>query len=298
MTTRRARAAMAAFVLLLVLAAAALAHPGSAIGVTPEGRVFFVDTGAGVFTIASPGSVVRLEGPAFHWFAVDPSGAFRFTGFPSVPGGELRAVGTNPTIILSSDLPVTVAGDAFYVPERTRDERVQIVRVAPSGERAVHATLPAIRRKGERVPSINGIAPGPDGSLYYTEDRAVRKIDARGRVTAVATVENVPRCEPIPGIERRTGPYLRGLAVGTDGTAWVAASGCGVVLKITPRGAVTTALRTSSPWSPTAIAVSGADVFVLEYLHTASDERREWLPRVRKIARDGSVETLVNTAPR
>ena len=34
-------------------------------------------------------------------------------------------------------------------------------------------------------------------------------------------------------------------------------------------------------------------VFVLEYLHTASDDRSEWLPRVRKINREGKVEVVV-----
>jgi hypothetical protein len=34
---------------------------------------------------------------------------------------------------------------------------------------------------------------------------------------------------------------------------------------------------------------------VLEYLHTASDDRREWLPRVRKINRDGKIETVVRS---
>jgi hypothetical protein len=48
-----------------------------------------------------------------------------------------------------------------------------------------------------------------------------------------------------------------------------------------------------SPYSPTAVAVAKGEVYVLEYLHTASDVRKEWLPRVRKITRDGKVVTLV-----
>ena len=31
----------------------------------------------------------------------------------------------------------------------------------------------------------------------------------------------------------------------------------------------------------------GNDVYVLEYLHTVRDVRRDWLPRVRKIAANG-----------
>jgi hypothetical protein len=63
-------------------------------------------------------------------------------------------------------------------------------------------------------------------------------------------------------------------------------------LKITPDKKVTTVLRASSPWSPTGVALYGTDLYVLEYLHTAGDNRREWLPRVRRVSSDGSVTTI------
>jgi len=47
-------------------------------------------------------------------------------------------------------------------------------------------------------------------------------------------------------------------------------------------------LRTTTPWSPTAVAVAGPDVYVLEYLHTATENRREWIPRVRRLRADGT----------
>ncbi len=52
-----------------------------------------------------------------------------------------------------------------------------------------------------------------------------------------------------------------------------------------------------SPWSPTAVAVSGNDLYVLEYLHTAEESRRAWLPRARKIAADGTA-TIIATIDR
>ncbi len=299
MEMRRAHhAAIAALILAIVFAAAALAHPGSAIGVTADGRVYFVDTGGGVFSIVRKGEVARHDGPAFHWFAIDSASQFRRTAWPSIPGGELRAVGVDPTVILSSDVPVAIADGVFHFPERRSDGRVRIVAVAPSGKKSVRALLPPIRSRGDLAGWVNGLGAGPNGSLYYTEDRAVRIIDARGGVTTLADVGRIPRCAAIPGIGPEFGPYLRGIAVAADGTAYVAASGCGALLKITPRGAVTPILRAASPWAPTAVALAGDEIFVLEYTHTPSDDRREWLPRVRRISRDGSVETLVNTAPR
>jgi hypothetical protein len=87
-------------------------------------------------------------------------------------------------------------------------------------------------------------------------------------------------------------PYLRGLAVGDDGTVYVAATGCRMVVRIDRRGTVSTVLRAESPWAPTAVALHGNAVYVLEYLHTPGDDRRQWLPRVRKVDGGGHVSTL------
>jgi hypothetical protein len=50
---------------------------------------------------------------------------------------------------------------------------------------------------------------------------------------------------------------------------------------------VSTVLQLESPWSPTAVALFHGDIYVLEYLHTAVEDRLQWLPRVRKISADG-----------
>lgn len=278
------------FAALLLVASAALAHPGSSIAVSKTGTVTFVDTGAGVFAIDASGRVERREGPAFHWFAFDPDSRFRNTPWPSIPGAEFRSAGN---VVLSSDYPVTIGRDGrFYYPDGSGGRQIRIVAIEPSGARSVFATLPPIRRGGETVAWLNGLASAPDGSLLYTEDRAIRKIDARGRVSTVVENIAVPNCATIPHTEGPVGPYLRGLAVAGDGTIYVAASGCGALLRVDLAGRVITVLRTSPPWSPTAVAVNGRDLYVLEYLHTASDNRREWVPRVRKVAGDGKVSIL------
>lgn len=142
----------------------------------------------------------------------------------------------------------------------------------------VFATLPGSSQW------IDGLTVARDGSLYYADHNAIRKIDRRGRVSTVIENVSVQNCEPIPGGERP--PYLRGLAVAPDGTIYVAAASCGALLKIT-RGRAEPILRMNAPWSPTAVAVANGAIYVLEYLHTATDNRREWIPRVRKLTRDG-----------
>lgn len=279
---------------LLVIASAfapAIAHPGSGIVIDRRGYVYFLDTGSGVWTIDPRGKLSRHEGQRFHWMAIDESEQPFGARLPAIPNGEVNAVGVNPTLLLSSDVPLVVGRDgALYYPELGPDEHLRIARFTRSGVQSVHATLPA-KITGGVLRWINGLAAGSDGSLYYTEDTAVRKIDARGVVFTLATGIAIPDCARIPGTEGTT-PYLRGLAVAPDGTVFVAASGCGAVLKITPRGKLTTVLQTTSPWSPTAVAISPSGVYVLEYIHTSSEDRLAWIPRVRKILPNGAIVSI------
>lgn len=280
-------------IIALLAAGTSSAHPGAAIAVSKDGIVYLVDTGAGVFSMEASGQVTRREGPAFHWFAFDPDSLFQKTPWPSLPGAEFRSAGVHPTLVLSSDFPVTIGTDGrFYYPDGTSGARVRIVAIEPSGARSVRATLPPLLRGGRPITWLNGLAPGTDGSLFYTEDRTIRKVDRRGQVSTVTANVVVAHCAAVPGVDAELGPYLRGLAVATDGSIYVAASGCGAVLRVDTKGHVSTVLTAAAPWSPTAVAVAGNDVYVLEYLHTASDDRSEWLPRVRKISHAGTVTTL------
>jgi hypothetical protein len=291
-STKVARVALRFFPTVLLVASAvttAIAHPGSGIAVDRRGYVYFVDTGSGVWVIDTAGKLARHDGPAFHWMAIDEGERSWGGRMPSIPDGEVTAVGLKPTVLLSSDVPIAVGGDgALFYPALGRDHRLRIMRFTRSGDESVRANLPSKSGGGE-LRWINGLAKGPGGSLYYSENDAVRKADERGAVSTVAEGIAVPNCARIPGTELGLGPYLRGLDVASDGSVFVAASGCGAVLKVTPQGKITTVLRSSSPWSPAAVAVSPTGLYVLEYLHTASDNRREWLARVRKVLPDGSV---------
>ena len=63
-------------------------------------------------------------------------------------------------------------------------------------------------------------------------------------------------------------------------------------LEITADGRVTKLLQLSSPWSPTGVALFDGDVYVLEYLHTANEDRRAWLPRIRRVSPDGTSSVI------
>jgi len=274
-----------------VFSASVSAHPGAGIAVDRMGHVYFVDTGSGLWKIDTSGKLTHLSTTLFHWLALDENNRFANTQLPTGSRGEIVRVGSNPTVLLSSDYPIAVGEDGnLYYPSAVAGD-LRLMRMTPSGTTSVMTTLPAMVN-GKPLPHIGGIIRGPGGSLYYTEDTAIRKVDARGVVSTVFIVRAPPRTPAIPGMDQH--PSLRGFIVSDRGDLYVADTGDARLLKITAAGNVSTLLQTKSPWAPTAVALSGSDVYVLEYLHTARDVRRDWLPRVRKIAANGR-STMVAT---
>jgi len=273
-----------------LLASPGAAHPGSGIVADREGHVYFMDTGAGVWKLDTHGALTQHPGPRFHWMTIDPDNRFAKTPMPAVSGGEIARSGASPTLLLASDSPLAMSrdGDLVY-PSPAGKDAVQILKMTPKGQSSVLARL--------KVPWVNGLAAGPDGSLYVTEDRAIRKIDKQANVATVVEGIAVTGCVSIPGNEEENGPYLRGLDVDAQGTIFVAAAGCGSVLKVTADGRATTLLQIQAPWSPTAVVRVGGDLYVLEYLHVATEDRRAWIPRIRKISADGK-QTIVATVER
>lgn len=278
-------------VALNLFSASAGAHPGAGIAVDRSGQVYFLDTGSGLWKIDTSGKLTHLSKTLFHWLALDENNRFANTQLPTGPLGEIVRVGSNPTVLLSSDWPITIGEDGnLYYPSGAAGN-LRLMRMTPAGTTSVVITLPAMVN-GRPLPHIGGITPGPGGSLFYTEDTAIRKIDAQGGISTVTTVRVPAKRPSIPGMDQH--PYLRGFAVNDRGEMYVADTGDARLLKITPVGNVSTLLQTKSPWSPTAVALFDDDVYVLEYLHTVRDVRRDWLPRVRKIAAKGG-STLVAT---
>ena len=268
-----------------LFAAPARAHPGSGIVADRDGRVYFLDTGAGVWKLEANGGLTRVAGPAFHWMTIDQDNRFAKTRMPSGSGWEIARAGTNPTLLLASDFPLAIGhGGNLYSPRAIGRDGVEIVTLTPAGRTSVLAKLPA--------PWLNGLAAGPDGSLYATEDKAIRKIDKRGRVGTVVANVTLTGCATIPGSDPKEGVYLRGLDIDDRGTIFAAAAGCGSVLKITPDGKIETLVQLQAPWSPTAVVHVGRDLYVLEYLHAETEDRRLWIPRIRRISPDGKNEVV------
>ncbi|HTK39066.1 MAG TPA: SMP-30/gluconolactonase/LRE family protein [Pyrinomonadaceae bacterium] len=264
----------------------ALAHPGSGIVVDRLGQVYFLDTGSGLWRIDARGAVTHLSPLRNHWLAIDAGDRFPQNRIPTDAGRDwvITAVASNPTLLISTDFPLTIGPDGNLYYPSVRETNARLLRKTPTGGTSAFVTLPR-SVAGSPIPWINGIAAAPDGSIYYTEDNTIRRVTPDAKVSTVATVPALARGPAIPGNE--THPYLRGLKVDASGTVYVADAGDARVLKIAPDGKTTTLLQLESPWAPTDVALFGDVVYVLEFLHTVEEDRLAWMPRIRKITPDG-----------
>jgi sugar lactone lactonase YvrE len=140
---------------------------------------------------------------------------------------------------------------------------------------------------------VTGMACSPDGSLYVTDGRSLRKITLDGTVSTRVGEIVVKECAHGEGAQV---PFVRGLAVDPRGAVYGAATGCRCVIKITPDGSVTTVLKAERPWAPIGVAVRDGDLYVLEHNNPAAEGPRDGVPRVRKMGRDGKVITLATVS--
>jgi hypothetical protein len=264
-----------------------VAHPGSGIVVDRLGNVYFVDTGSGLWKIDTRGVLVKITAPRFHWLTLDAQDRFASARLPSGSTGDITRVGSEPTLLLASDHPLAIGSDGnlYYPSRRPGGAALDLLSVEPTGRHSRLATVP--------LAYLNGLAAAPDGSLYYTENRAIRRVDSHGEVSTVVADVALDSCARIPGNDPND-PLLRGLAVDSSGTVFVAASGCGSLLKVASNGQVSTVLQLEGPWSPTAVALFHGEIYVLEYLHTAAEDRLQWLPRVRRISPDGRAVVIAS----
>jgi hypothetical protein len=278
----------------------ALAHPGSGIVVDEQGNVYF-NGGRGLGKIDPQGKLTYVGNRAGgHWLCLDADGSFSRSQpkyFERVtPDGAKPALifadGGSPIAVLRDGLLYYASGDETMTPGAR-----QVTRQSPSGEISIFP-LDGIKTTAAQGQGITGLAPGPNGELYIAEPSAVLKLKMDGTFTMLASPIELKDCDmEYPDHALRIFlPSLRGLAVDADGTVFAAAVGCHAVVKISPEGKVTTALKAERPWSPTGVAVHRGDVYILEYTNANGSRTEGWRPRVRKLARDGKV-TVLFTAP-
>ncbi len=281
---------------------ASFAHPASGIVVDAQGRVYFVFSSHGVMRIEPSGKLTNIhEDKAGHWLALDTGGAFS-----KVTPKQFERItpdGAIPTLIFASGgAPLVVGPDGhlYYGSNGSPEDSfppgaMTVVRLSPRGRQDLFAPL-LKQTLAELKDGITGLASGPDGSIYVATWNGIVKLKSDGSIEKIAYPVAVKDCDSDPADHNpanASSPLLRGLGVDSRGNVYVAATSCHRVLKITPDGQVRSVLTAERPWSPTGVAVSGEGIYVLEYTNANGPATEGWRPRVRRLARDNTVTTLV-----
>ncbi len=279
----------AAFLLVLLAAAPARAHPGVGIVMDRQGSVFYTDL-VHVWRIAPDGSrSVAVRDVHTHELFVDAAGnlfgedsrylggtRYRHRIWRRAPDGRITDVvpwreGFRRDYGFVRDR----AGAMYWV--QCPEGACAIRRRAPGGRTTTLA--PGVRLT-RNAAVVNWLAVAPDGTVYFPDGRDLRRLDARGRVATVAA-GLAPRTPVQPGVGELHA--LLGMWPDARGNVYVANFAGRSVARVTPEGRVATVARTPAPWSPSGVLVApGGDLWLLEYSLTNQ-------ARVRRIAPSGRV---------
>jgi hypothetical protein len=284
--------------LCLFLTSTIYAHPPSGIVVDAQGHVYFLFRG--LVRIESAGKLTTIqEDSGGHWLALDMED--RFTRIVPLAYKGVKSNGT--TLIFGDGAPLAVGANAAYYASDGSESfptgALTVVKLSPSGQRTLFA--PLLKQKlADLNDGITGLAIGPKGSVYVATWNGIVKLNVDGSIAKMVNPVPVPDCDHDPADHNpanASSPLFRGLAVDSGDNIYVAATSCHRVIKIAPDGQVTSILKAERPWSPTGVAVSGQDIYVLEYTNANGPKTEGWLPRVRQRAPDGTWKTLVTISP-
>jgi len=282
----------------LLLVTPAFAHPASGIVVDDHGRIYFLFDSLYRIDPSGKLSVVQ-ENAGGHWLALDAKGAFA----NATPKIFKRATpdGAIPALIYGDGAPMVIGldGNLYYGSNGLQEDSfpagaMTVVRMSPQGEQSLFT--PSLKQTLSNLnDGITGLTSGPDGSIYAATWNGIVKLGRDGSIAKIMHPVAVKDCDSDPADHNpanASSPLFRGLGVDADGNVYAAATSCHRVVKITPRGDVRSILISERPWSATGVAVSGRDVYVLEYTNANGPKTEGWKARVRKIAADHTVTTL------
>jgi hypothetical protein len=296
----------AKFIFLLILlylgySSNASAHPGSGIVVDRYGNVYFINSKFGVVRISTDGKLAYIHRATDgHWMCLDEQGVFSRTHPKYFE--RITPDGIKPAIIYAgggSPIVVNTDGNFYYCGGENGDLHPgakTLVCETPNKRQILFS--PNLEDTLNKLnDGITGLAAGPDGSLYVACWNSLLKVSLDGRVTILIHPVKVNECDVDPADHKEANrgiPLLRGIAVDSNGTAYVAATSCHCVLKITSDGNVKSIFKTKRPWSPTGVAMRDGNIYLLEYTNANGPATEGWVPRVQKLGKNGEVTTIAD----
>ena len=294
---------------LLLLAPVASAHPSWGVAVDPQGQVYFSDLET-IWKIDARGtlSVFRagVSGRHTHELNVDEVGNVYGEDLSYVPATEryiaalwkMTPSGAFSYVLAPTDdapkgISIWRARDGSTYSSLRRDTApgvLLLIKRSPDGNTlTLFGDKDAAASVKQIVPyGVGGMAFGADGTLYFADGANVMKLTPGGAVSPLA---RDIQAEGTAADNRAaaTSTRILGLTVDDRGDVLAADHDGRRVIRITPRGEVSTLARAEQPWTPTGVAMRGNDIFILEA------KNPPLTARVRKLSPDGRL-TLLATA--
>jgi hypothetical protein len=283
----------------------AAAHPASGIAVDERGRVYFMDTGEGLWRMDKGGQLTLVKKGGLHWTTMDRAGTFAESPDEFGPFARLTPKGEKPTLIGCTEFPCAIGedGNLYYA----KMHSLTIMRRTPAGEESVLVEKDKFNMTSDF--GVTGIACGPDGALYLVALDSLNRMDGHGvhmiwAVKADGTTRKfaegfLKEKDKLPAAEQHgevRPEYCRGIAVHPNGDVYVAVTGNRCVMKLTANGDASVVYRITRPWTPTGVDVFRGELYVLEYDDETPAKHGDWPPRVKKVGRDGKVATVATVA--
>ncbi len=143
------------------------------------------------------------------------------------------------------------------------------------------------------------LAWAPDGTLYFSDARSVRRVARDGSVYTLAGKAVTLFADPQPGEHRFD--LVMGLAVDTAGTLYIADSETRSIHRIAPDGRITPVAKLPILWSPIGLGISGPDLYVVAQLRAPTPGFLAGIignPSVLKVAPDRTITTVATVRRR
>ena len=283
--------------ILLCTSSHLFSHPSSGLVVNSQGEIFFVHTSRGVAKIDRDRNLTYIHSSTGgHWLCLDPDGAYSRTQpkhFKRITPDGLR-----PAIIFADGgAPIAVSRDGhLYYGSGWGGAHEHDPGADTISRISTHGTISAVSPKLKEVlasqrAGVTGLAAAHDGSIYISSAVSILRLGTNGLVTTIVERPDLKDCDADPPPDGL--PGFRGIDISTNGTIYAAATGCRNVVKISSDGSIQTLLQSEPPWSPTAVAAHGDDLYILEWTNANKEPDSDWRPRVRKLDKSGTISTLL-----